>query len=78
MQRQKPGDVATFAFIDNLTRSIAHSGRVINEMIPEVYDTERDVRIRNADETEDFAPVNTTAGRAPWRRWLRSRAAIPA
>ena len=64
LQRQKPGDVATFAFIDNLTRAIAHSGRVINEMIPEVYDTERDVRIRNADETEDFAPVNTTAGRA--------------
>jgi hypothetical protein len=63
LQRQKPGDVATFAFIDNLARSISHSGRVINEMIPEVYDTERDVRIRNADETEEFAPVNTTAGR---------------
>ena len=63
LQRQKPGDVATFAFIDNLARSIAHSGRVINEMIPQVYDTERDVRIRNADETEEFAPVNTTAGR---------------
>ncbi len=62
LQRQKPGDVATFAFIDNLARSISHSGRVINEMIPEVYDTERDVRIRNADETEEFAPVNTTAG----------------
>jgi len=63
LQRQKPGDVATFAFIDNLARSIAHSGRVINEMIPQVYDTERDVRMRNADETEEFAPVNTTAGR---------------
>ena len=73
LQRQKPGDVATFAFIDNLTRAIAHSGRVINEMIPQVYDTERDVRIRNADETEDFAPVNTTAGRA-----LEALAAQPA
>lgn len=62
--RQTPGDVGTFAFLDNLSRSIAHSGRVINEMIPEVYDTERDVRLRNVDETETFVPINTTAGSA--------------
>ncbi len=64
MLRQKPGDVGTFAFIDNLSRSIAHCGRVINEMIPEVYDTQRDMRIRNVDDTETFVPVNTTAGAA--------------
>ncbi len=64
LQRQKPGDVGTFAFIDNLARSIAHCGRVINEMIPEVYDTQRDIRIRNVDDTETFVPVNTTAGAA--------------
>ncbi len=62
--RQTPGDVGTFAFLDNLSRSIAHSGRIINEMIPEVYDTERDVRLRNVDETETFVPINTTAGNA--------------
>ena len=64
LQRQKPGDVGTFAFIDNLARAIAHCGRVINEMIPEVYDTQRDIRIRNVDDTETFVPVNTTAGAA--------------
>lgn len=64
LQRQKPGDVGTFAFVDNLSRCIAHSGRVINEMIPEVYDTQRDVRIRNVDDTEIFVPVNTTTGDA--------------
>jgi len=62
--RQTPGDVGTFAFLDNLSRSIAHSGRIINEMIPEVYDTERDVRLRNVDESETFVPINTTAGSA--------------
>jgi hypothetical protein len=62
--RQTPGDVGSFAFLDNLSRSIAHSGRVINEMIPEVYDTERDVRLRNVDESETFVPINTTAGNA--------------
>ena len=64
MQRQKPGDVGTFAFIDNLSRSIAHSARVINEKIPEIYDTGRDVRIRNVDDTETFAPVNMSVGDA--------------
>ncbi len=64
MLRQKPGDVGTFAFIDNLARAIAHCGRVINEMIPEIYDTQRDIRIRNVDDTETFVPVNTTAGAA--------------
>ena len=59
--RQTPGDVGTFAFLDNLSRSIAHSGRIVNEMIPEIYDTERDVRLRNVDDTETFVPINTTA-----------------
>lgn len=63
-QEQKPGDVATFEFFDNLVRSISHGGRIINDMIPYIYDTERDVRLRNSDDTETFAPVNTTAGAA--------------
>lgn len=64
LQRQKPGDAGTFVFIDNLNRAIAHSGRVICSMIPEVYDSERDVRLRNFDDTETFAPVNGTVGDA--------------
>ncbi len=62
--RQTPGDVGTFAFLDNLSRSIAHSGRIINEMIPKVFDTERDVRVRHFNETEGFVPINTTLGAA--------------
>lgn len=60
IQAQKPSDVGTFAFIDNLKQCIAHSGRIINEMIPEVYDTERDVRIRNLDDSDQYVPINTT------------------
>ena len=61
---QRPGDIGTFAFLDNLNRSVAYSGRIINSMIPYIYDTERDVRIRNFDDSESFVPVNTTAGEA--------------
>jgi len=58
--QQMPADVGTFEFTENLSRAIMHTGRILNEMIPEVYDTERDVRIRNFDESETFVPVNTT------------------
>jgi hypothetical protein len=63
-QQQKPGDIATFEFYDNFVRSVEHSGRIINDMIPYYYDTERDVRLRNSDDTETFVPVNTTTGDA--------------
>lgn len=64
IQKQKPGDIGTYAFYDNLCRCVGYTGRIINEMIPEVYDTERDVRIRRPDDTETFAPINTTTGNA--------------
>lgn len=62
--RQKPGDIATFEFAVNMAGAVAHTGRILNAMIPEVYDSERDVRLRNVDETETFVPVNTTLGAA--------------
>lgn len=58
--RQKEGDVATYAFTDNLSRSIAYAGRIIVDLIPKIYDTERIVRIRNTDDTEQFTPINKT------------------
>ena len=33
-------------------------------MIPEIYDTERDIRVRNVDDSETFVPINTTVGTA--------------
>lgn len=64
IQRQKPAELATFPFVDNLSQAIAHGGRVINEMIPEVYDTERDVSVMAVDGTETYVPINTTLGQA--------------
>ena len=62
--RQRPGDIGTFEFSQNWTQAIEFTGKVINEMIPTIYDTERDVRIRHFDDTESFVPVNTTSGNA--------------
>jgi len=62
--RQRPGDIGTYEFSVNLSRAVLFTGRILNGIIPEIYDTERDVRLRNVDETETFVPVNTTVGNA--------------
>lgn len=64
MARQRPGDIGTYEFMENLSRAVMYTGRVLNEIIPEIYDTERDVRLRNVDESETFVPINTTVGNA--------------
>ena len=62
--RRKASDVGTYHYIDNLNRMIQHTGRVLVSMIPEVYDTDRDVRVMGDDDTPTFIPVNTTLGEA--------------
>jgi hypothetical protein len=45
LARQREGDVSTFHFIDNLSRAIRHGGRVLLDLIPKVYTTERMIRV---------------------------------
>jgi len=52
MARQREGDVSTFHFIDNLSRSIRQVGNVILDLIPKVYDGQRIVRILGPDDSE--------------------------
>ncbi len=60
MARQREGDVSTFHFIDNLSRAIRHSGRVLLDLIPKVYSTERIIRVLGEDmqpQTVKVAPT---------------------
>jgi hypothetical protein len=52
--RQMEGDTSTFHFIDNLSRAIRHCGRILIDLIPKVYTTERMIRVLG----EDLAPRN--------------------
>lgn len=56
--RKVEGDVASFHFIDNLTRAITHAGRIILDLIPKVYSTPRIIRILGEDGTAESVPVN--------------------
>jgi hypothetical protein len=58
--KQKPSDVGSYVYAYKLNRGIEHSAKIMNSMIPTLYDTERDVRIRNIDDTETVVPINTT------------------
>lgn len=58
MARQREGDVSTFHFIDNMARAIRHTGRVIIDLIPHVYNTERIVRVIGEDGSEEARPIN--------------------
>lgn len=58
LARQREGDVSTFNFIDNLSRAIRHAGRVIVDLIPHVYNTERIIRAIREDGTNYKVPIN--------------------
>lgn len=58
MARQREGDVATFHFIDNLSRAIRHTGRILIDLIPKVYTSERIIRIMGEDGTPKTVQIN--------------------
>jgi len=49
MARQREGDVSTYHFIDNLSRAIRHTGRIVMDLIPKVYTPGRVVRVIGTD-----------------------------
>lgn len=58
MARQREADNATFHIIDNLSRAIRQVGRILLDLIPKIYDTNRVIRILGEDGTEDFARID--------------------
>jgi hypothetical protein len=58
MARQREGDVATFHFIDNLSRAIRHTGRILIGLIPHVYSGERVIRVVGEDGSQQAVKVN--------------------
>lgn len=58
MARQREGDVATFHFIDNLSRAIRHTGRILIDLIPKVYSDERIIRVLGEDGSPKSVQVN--------------------
>ena len=58
LARQREGDVATFHYMDNLNRAVRHLGRILVDLAPKVYDSQRVIRILGEDGTQTEAAVN--------------------
>ena len=56
--QQQQVDLTNYDYYDNLTRSIAHVGKICLDLIPKIYDTERVMRIIGDDGKPDLLTVN--------------------
>lgn len=57
-RREEQGGTANFHYQDNLQRSIEQCGRILIDLIPKIYDNERQARLLAEDGTEQFIPIN--------------------
>lgn len=68
-QRQQEAEQANSIYADNVAKAVAQAGRVLVDMIPRVYDTQRMVRILGEDDEERIVTINaivqTADGLAP-------------
>lgn len=56
--QQQQVDLSNFDFYDNLTKSQCHVARIILDLIPKIYDTQRVLRIIGDDGKPDLVTVN--------------------
>jgi hypothetical protein len=58
LARQHEGDVSNYHYSDNLERALHYGGRVLIDLIPKIYDSERIIRIMGDTDEEEFVPIN--------------------
>ena len=56
--RQREGDIASLTYFDNANEAVLEGGDVINQLIGQVYDGTRIIRIIGEDEAVKFLKVN--------------------
>lgn len=58
LARAGEGDTATYEWIDNLSVAIEHTGYILLDLIPRIYDTPRIVRVLGEDSSVKEVPIN--------------------
>lgn len=56
--RQRQGSIGAYGYTDNFESALIHSFKVILDLIPHVYDSERIIRMRGESGTESMIPIN--------------------
>lgn len=58
LARQREGDIGSVVYIDNFNLAVQQAGRIIVDLIPHIYDTERMIRILGEDGKMDPLQIN--------------------
>lgn len=62
--RQRQGETATYHFIDHFAQAIRATGRLLIDLIPKIYDTERVLRVLGEDGSERAIKIDPNASLA--------------
>lgn len=55
---KRVSDIGSFHYVDNLARSLRHTGRILIDLIPKIYDTSRVLTILREDGSEEQVGIN--------------------
>jgi hypothetical protein len=69
--RRQQGDTTTFDYTDNASRAIRYTGEIIHDLIPHIYDTQRQLRILGEDGAEKFLAVNKPVFDQASGKWVK-------
>ena len=58
LARRDQANLTTMHYIDNLARSFKQGGDIIAEVVPKIYDTEREIEILGEDEKQKVVTIN--------------------
>lgn len=56
--QQQRGDNGAFEMMDSVARAVQYSTEILIDLLPKIYDTERQERIIHDDGTSKFVPIN--------------------
>lgn len=59
---KRTGDLGNFHYVDNLARSLRHTGRILIDLIPKIYDTPRVLTILREDDSEEQVKIEPSLG----------------
>ncbi len=59
--RNQQGAIATYNYPDNVSKGVGRTWELLIDLIPKVFDTERELRVLGSDGAEDYKTVNTFA-----------------
>lgn len=61
---RRSGDIGSFHYVDNLSRSLKHAGEIVLDLIPKILDTKRIMTILREDDTEEQVTLDPNAAKA--------------